>query len=165
MSEPNFRTTWVQLLLESMRKDERVWLVTGDLGYKVLDPVRAEFPERFLNCGAAEQAMMGIGVGLASSGKRPMLYSISPFVLYRGFETVRNYLHYEGLPVTLVGSGRGKNYETEGFSHWIEEDRDILKVLDGVNGYWPDSIDELKSNWATILKKDGPAYLNLPRSG
>lgn len=161
----DYRKRCVQLILEQMRVDDRIWVVTGDLGYKVWDGVRQEFPDRFLNTGAAEQALMGIGVGLALSGKVPLVYSISPFVLYRAFETVRNYLHHEKVPVKLLGSGRDRDYATEGFSHWAEEDRKILHVLDGITGLWPNTPAELDAAVAELFHNPLPYYLSLKRAG
>jgi len=88
-------------LYKQMARDERIWLVVGDLGYKAFDYIKRDFPDRFLNCGAAEQAMMGIATGLALNGKIPFVYSITAFLLYRPFETIRNYVNHEKIPVKL----------------------------------------------------------------
>src|SRR5579859_4444651 len=102
----NMRAHFAQVLEKEMRHNSKIWIVTGDLGYKLWDNVRLKYPDRFINVGAAEQAMVGVGVGLALSGQIPFLYSITPFLLYRPFETLRNYVHYEKIPVKLIGSGR-----------------------------------------------------------
>ena len=80
-------------LYQQMKKNKNIWLVTGDLGYKMFDSIKDDFPDRFLNAGSSEQAMMGIAVGLALKGKIPFVYSITPFLLYRSFETIRNYIN------------------------------------------------------------------------
>ncbi|MDO8657799.1 MAG: hypothetical protein Q7K55_03600, partial [Candidatus Levybacteria bacterium] len=97
-------------LYNHMAKNENIWIITGDLGYKLFDYIRRDFPERFINTGAAEQAMIGIAIGLALDGKIPFVYSITTFLLYRPFETIRNYINYEKIPVKLIGSGRNKDY-------------------------------------------------------
>lgn len=157
------RALFASLVLEEMKKDERIWVLTGDLGFGMWDEVRDMFPERFINTGAAEQALIGLGVGLALEHKIPIVYSITPFLLYRPFETIRNYLHHESIPVKLVGSGRNHDYENEGFSHWATEDQDVLFILDGITGIWPNTEAELREVFTSFLYSASPSYLNLPR--
>lgn len=148
-------------LHDQMRKNDRVWVVTGDLGFGMLDKIRKNFPGRFINVGAAEQAMMGVGVGLAIEGMIPIVYSITPFLLYRPFETIRNYLNRDRIPVKLVGSGRDRDYSIDGFSHWAEEDRNIMAVLKDIEGFWPETKEEVPALLEHFLYNRWPAYLNL----
>lgn len=157
------RAYFAELMHAEMLKNADVWVVTGDLGYGVWDKVKHDFPDRFLNTGAAEQAMMGIGVGLALEGKIPFVYSITPFLLYRPFETIRNYVHFEKIPVKLIGSGRNQEYHNEGFSHWANEDKDIMKVLGNIESRWPDTNDELEALFNEMLHDSKPWYVNLKR--
>ena len=80
------RKAFVKTLIELAEKDDRVYLLTGDLGFHALEGFAEKFPERFLNCGVAEQNMMGVAAGLALSGKKPYVYSIVPFVTLRCLE-------------------------------------------------------------------------------
>ena len=114
----NQRQRFKELFTEEMKQNEDIILLVGDVGYKVFDHLREEFPQRVINPGASEQLMLGMGVGLAMEGKIPVCYSITPFLLYRPFEFIRNYLHNESIPVKLVGSGRNEYYGVCGFSHY-----------------------------------------------
>jgi transketolase len=144
-----------------MRKNSNIMLVTGDLGYGLFDEIRSELPSQFLNVGAAEQTMIGLAVGLALSGKIPIVYSITPFLLYRPFEFIRNYLDHEKVPVILVGSGRDRDYEHDGFSHWAEEDAQVMNTLPNIQTVWPEEwIDDLLH---TAIKLKEPCYINLKR--
>ena len=96
------RRKFQELLTEEMRANDDIVLLVGDVGYKVFDHLREEFPQRVINPGAAEQLMIGMAVGFALDKKIPVCYSITPFVLYRPFEFIRNYLHHEQIPVKLV---------------------------------------------------------------
>ena len=87
-----------------MGGNSRVWCLSGDLGFGVLDKIRDDYPDRFLNCGASEQAMLGIAVGLALEEKIPFVYTITSFFM-RAAETIGLYLDGEQIPVKLVGSG------------------------------------------------------------
>src|SRR3990172_733039 len=88
-------------IYNAMIIDPNIIVVTADLGYGVFNKIRDDFPERFLNTGAAEMAACGICVGLALQGKKPFFYSITNFLLYRPFEVIRNYIDHERIPVRL----------------------------------------------------------------
>jgi transketolase len=150
-------------LYKQMAKDERIWLVVGDLGYKAFDYIRRDFPERFINCGAAEQAMTGIAVGMALNGKIPFVYSITTFLLYRPFETIRNYINYEKIPVKMIGGGRGKDYTHDGISHWAEEDKKVMKIFKNIKSLWPENKEEIPQIVEDITNDENPWYLNLKR--
>lgn len=153
-----------QLLHAEMKKNSAIWVVSGDLGYGMWDQIRSDYPARFINVGAAEQAMVGISVGLALEGKIPFVYSITPFLLYRPFETIRNYLHHEQIPVKLLGSGRDREYHNEGFSHWAEEDRDIMHILGGIESHWPADNGELEHVFQRSVSVAKPFYINLKKT-
>jgi transketolase len=150
-------------LYKQMAKDKRIWLVVGDLGYKAFDHIRRDFPERFINCGAAEQAMIGIATGLAINGKVPFVYSITPFLLYRPFETIRNYIDHEKIPVKLIGAGRDKDYKNDGFSHWAEEDKKVLEIFNNIKASWPENKEEIPQIVNKMIKDNIPWYLNLKK--
>lgn len=159
----HMRAHFATCIYKRMKKNKNIYVVVDDLGYKMWDNVRKDFPDRFINVGAAEQALIGVGVGLALSNKIPIVYSITTFLLYRPFETIRNYLHYEKIPVKLIGSGRDKDYAHDGISHWAEEDRKIMKVLNNIQSYWPNDLKEVNVLVKNMLKNKIPYYINLRR--
>ena len=120
------RRLFKELLYDEMKVNEKVYLVTADLGYKMFDRIKADFPDRFINCGSAEQLMVGIASGLAYEGKIPVCYSITPFLLCRPFEIIRNHINKDSLPVKLVGSGIDDDYSHDGFTHWAGDTDKIL---------------------------------------
>ncbi len=159
----NLRHEFALLIHQEMKVNPLIWVITGDLGFGMWDQIKQDFPERFINTGAAEQAMMGLAVGLAQSGKIPIVYSITPFLLYRPFETIRNYIHQEKIPVKLIGSGRNRDYEREGFSHWAEEDKEVMKIFSNIHPYWPSNLSELKKITKKMLATPEPFYINLTK--
>jgi transketolase len=159
----NLRRRFADDLYVAMEKDKNIVVVSGDLGYRVLDEIKADFPDRFINVGAAEQSLIGVAVGMALEGKKPIVYSITPFLLYRPFETIRNYIDHEKIPVKLVGSGRDKDYGHDGFSHWSCEDRDVMKIFKNIKSAWPESADEVSDLLPKMLNDTKPWYLNLKR--
>ena len=150
-------------LHEEMRNNKDIYLLTGDLGWGMLDKIKRDFPDRFINCGAGEQNMMGMAVGLALSGKIPIVYSITPFLLYRPFETIRNYIDHERIPVILVGGGRDFDYEHDGFSHWSTEDKQVMDLFPSIFSTWPQSKDEIKELLNKTINERQATYINLTR--
>lgn len=150
------------ILLDHMRRDERIWVATADLGYGMWNAIRAEFPNRWINVGVSEQLLLGVGVGLAEEGKIPVCSSITPFLLYRGAEWIRNYLEHEGAKVKLCAFGRDDDYHEDGFTHYAGDDRAFLSLFPRIRCFWPelDNLAEATQDW---LYHDGPSYLNLRR--
>jgi transketolase len=157
------RKRFGELMASTMQQDHNVWLLTGDLGFGALDPVRATCPDRFCNVGAAEQLMLGAAVGLTHQNKIAVVYSITPFVVFRPYEYIRNYLNHELAPVKLVGAGRGQDYGHLGFSHWADDAPRALDVFNNIQQFHPETTAELEQIWEQWLYSPGPAYLNLKR--
>jgi transketolase len=129
----------------------------------VLNQAREVAPDRAYNVGAAEQLMLGAAVGLTHNNKIPICYSITPFVIFRPYEYLRNYLNHENAPVKLVGAGRDKDYGHLGFSHWAIDDEAALSVFPNIKIFKPKDEAELSSMWQDYLYNDRPCYLNILR--
>lgn len=157
------RPYFADCIHKHMKKNKNIYVIVNDLGYRMWDKIRKDFPDRFINVGAAEQALIGVGVGLALSGKIPIVYSITTFLLYRPFETIRNYINHEKIPVKLIGSGRNRDYIHDGISHWAEEDREIMAIFSNIKSYWPKDTNEIPKLVDKIIKTDKPYYINLKR--
>jgi transketolase len=158
------RNRFGELMADTLVTDPDVWLLSGDLGFGVLNKSRQVAPDRALNVGAAEQLMLGAAVGLTHCGKIPICYSITPFVVFRPYEWIRNYLDHELAPVKLVGAGRGQDYGHLGFSHWAEDAERAIGVFPNIKIYQPDTVQELESIWEEFLYNNQPCYLNIRRS-
>lgn len=157
------RKECAQLLLEEMSVNDRIRVVTADLGFGILDHIRNAYPDRFYNVGAAEQLMIGVAVGMAENGLIPVCYSMSSFLLYRPFEFLRNYVDYERVNIKLLGSGRNKDYSHDGISHWAHDDETVLRALPNIEVYKPGSLEELDINFSQWINSAKPGYLNLTR--
>lgn len=145
-----------------MKKDSKIFLLTGDLGYGMFDKIRDDFPKQFLNCGAREFTMISMAAGMAREGLIPICYSITPFLLWRPAEVIRNYLNHEKIPVKLLGGGRDQDYSEDGFTHDAADDS-MLLFFDNIVSYWPETIEELEKVTKDWLYNGEPSYLNLKR--
>ena len=157
------RKEFSKLLHREMGKNENIVLLTGDLGYGLWDRIRIDYPNRFWNVGSSEQLLLGAAVGMAMQGKIPFVYSITPFLLYRPFEIIRNYIDHEKIPVKLIGGGRDRDYGYLGFSHWAEEDKKIMSCFENIKTRHPQDIKQVKNVLMESLSVDAPYYINLKR--
>ena len=157
------RKEFISLLHDEMSLNEKIVLILGDLGYGHFDKIRIDFPDRVFNPGAAEQLMVGMAVGMAQEGKIPICYSITPFVIFRPFELLRNYLDHEKIPVKLVGAGRDKEYGELGFSHWGVDDKIHMNSFKNITKSWPKDAKEMREVFHELINNNKPVYLNLSR--
>ena len=156
------RKLFAHLLSEVADTDPRTILLTADLGYGVLDEFVDRHPDKFYNVGVAEQAMIGAATGLAKEGFIPYAYSIGTFAAFRPFEFIRNGPIQHNLPVRIVGTGRDREYGHAGFSHWPENDVEVLLTM-GLWCYVPKDDDALRRNFPIYHNSPHPLYLSLSR--
>lgn len=130
------RDAFTRALMREAAKDDRLMLVTGDLGFGVLKPFWETYPEQFVNAGIAEQSMTGLAAGLAKTGRTVLTYSIGNFPTLRCLEQIRNDCAYHALNVKVVCVGGGFVYGSLGMSHHATEDMAIMRALPGVTGVY-----------------------------
>lgn len=159
----SMRAAFAQSVHNQMARNDKVWVIVNDLGYKMWDKVRKDFSKRFINVGAAEQTLIGVSIGLALQNNIPIVYSITTFLLYRPFEAIRNYINHEKIPVKLIGSGRNKDYYHDGVSHWAEEDKKLMSILKNINAIWPQNIKDIPDLVEKMITSKDPWYINLRR--
>lgn len=159
------RVAFVDELIALAERDPSVWLLTGDLGFSVLERFRDRFGDRFLNVGVAEQLMIGAAAGLATCGKKVFVYSIANFPVMRALEQIRNDVCYHALDVTVVTVGAGVVYGSAGYTHHGLEDMAVMRALPGMTVVSP--ADAAETRWAmrAIGEQGGPAYLRLDKAG
>ena len=155
------RRLFVKQLGPLMEVDDSLFILLGDLGYGLFDDLKEKFPDRCINFGASEQLMIGAAAGMAMSGKIPICYSITPFLLYRPFEFIRNYLQEEGLVVKLVGSGRDKDYKDAGYTHHSVEAESILNQLPRIEKFFPQDELQLTQQMNSFVYSKNPSFMSL----
>lgn len=159
------RAEFAAELVAVAREDPRVVLLTGDLGFAVLEPFAEEFPDRFFNVGVAEQNMLGLATGLADAGFLPFAYSIATFASMRGYEFLRNGAALHELPVRLVGMGAGFDYGHNGVTHYALEDVAIMRAQPAVCTITPADADQARRALRATLELPGPSYFRLCKEG
>jgi len=159
------RKRFSELLYDEMALHSDILLLTADLGYGLWDKIKIDFPDRFYDFGSSEQLMLGAACGMAMEGKIPVCYSITPFLLYRPFEWIRNYLNGEMIKVKLVGGGRDDDYNHLGSTHWGCDDLSILGSLPNIELYKITAKDDsvYRKHVREFLYIPKPAYFNLKK--
>lgn len=147
------------------KEDERVILLSGDIGNRLFDNFKTLGGSRFFNCGVAEANMMGVAAGMALCGLRPFVYTITPFTTTRCFEQIRIDVCYHNAPVIIVGTGSGLSYAELGPTHHSLEDMAILRTLPGIRVYAPCDSTELKLILRLALADSSPAYIRIGKKG
>jgi len=159
------RTAFINTLTKLAEKDKRIYLLTGDLGFSVFENFAKKFPKRFINCGVAEQNMMGVAAGLALSGKKPYVYSIIPFVTIRCLEQIRNDVCYQNLDVKIIGVGGGFSYGPLGTTHHAIEELGILRTLPNMIVLSPGDPIETEKLILKSYQLSAPTYIRLSKGG
>lgn len=155
----------VKVIFDAALKDKRIYFITGDLAHACSDDFKKLIPNQYINAGIAEQNMIGVAAGLALSGMKVFVYSITPFAIMRCFEQIKVDVCYQNVDVTIIGIGAGYAYSTSGCTHHAVEDIAIIRVLPNMKIYSPASPFETKVIMESLIKKPGPSYLRLGRGG
>ncbi len=159
------RNAFIDELVLQARKNNKIALVVGDLGYKVVEPFAEEFPDRFINAGVAEQNMTGLAAGMASEGFHVFTYSIANFPTFRCAEQIRNDVDYHNLPVTIVTVGGGLSYGNLGYSHHAVQDFALIRTLPNMLIAAPGDPLEVRSSLQYLINNPQPSYLRLGKAG
>src|SRR5438270_5750160 len=158
------RNAFAKMLVQAARSDPRVVLLTGDHGYALFDGMRRSCPRQYLNCGVAEQNMVGVAAGLAKGGLRPVVYGLSAFVPIRVLEQIKIDVCYENLPVVFIGDGAGVVYSTLGASHQVTEDIAALRALPNMRLLSPADAHEMTACSELALEFAGPVYMRIGKA-
>ena len=158
------RRTFIQTLIELAAANSRILLLTGDLGYSVLEPFRDLFPGRFFNVGVAEQNMVGLATGLAEAGFIPFAYSIATFAVLRPYEFIRNGPILQRLPVRIVGTGGGFDYSDAGPTHYALEDMGVMRLQPGITLVIPADCNQVRAALLSTWNLSGPVYYRLGKN-
>ena len=159
------RNAFAKKITELAGKDERLVLLSGDIGNRLFDNFKAAFPTRFYNCGVAEANMMGLAAGLAMSGLRPVCYTITPFITYRCMEQIRVDVCYHHVPVIIGGPGSGLSYASLGATHHSCEEMGMLRLLPGISVLAPADEMEVYGALEAALASDHPTYMRIGKKG
>lgn len=147
----------------AMAEDEKIFFTTADFGSPVLDKIRADFPERFVNVGIAEQNLINVSAGLALEGYTVFAYAIAPFITMRCYEQIRVSLallsEVRPMNVNLIGVGAGYSYVVSGPTHQCYEDITLMRALPNIRVLSPADHVCAGALFDRCISTSGPKYL------
>ena len=159
------RNAFADEITKIAQQREDIVLLSGDIGNRLFDKFKEVAPGRFFNCGVAEANMVGVAAGMASSGLRPVCYTIASFLTYRVIEQIRLDLGYHHQRVILVGTGAGLSYASLGSTHHSIEDMGMLRLIPGLAVLAPGDEKELRPALHAALEYPGPVYIRIGKKG
>lgn len=147
------------------QQDERIVLLSGDIGNRLFDKYKATCPDRFFNCGVAEANMISMGSGMALSGMIPIAYTIASFLIYRAYEQIRVDVAYHNNPMILVGVGGGLSYASNGSTHHTLEDIAIMRSLPNMQVICTADAYEVRGALRRAIASGKPTYIRIGKKG
>lgn len=161
----SMRNAFADEVTQLAKADSRVVLLSGDIGNRLFDSLRAARPEQFLNCGIAEQNMMGVAAGMGLSGVRPIVYTITPFTTIRCLEQIKIDVGYHNSPVVIVGTGSGLSYASLGPTHHSLEDFAIFRAIPNLQVLAPWDAKSLRACLRMAIENSNPTYIRIGKKG
>lgn len=158
------RESFGKALVELGKENENVVVLTADLaGATKTSLFEKEFPDRFINVGIAEQNMIGISAGLATTGKIPFASTFAMFAAGRAYDQIRNSVAYPKLNVKICGTHAGVTVGEDGATHQMLEDLSLMRSIPNMTVLC--TSDDVQTRWAIkeMAKIDGPVYISLAR--
>lgn len=158
------RAAYGQALVDLGHKRDDFIVLDADLAAATQTAkFKKEFPERFYDCGIAEQNMISIAAGIATTGKKVVCSSFAMFAAGRAFEQVRNSIGYPHLNVIIAATHAGISVGEDGATHQCNEDIALMRTIPGMTVINPADAVEAEKALNAALNSDGPVYMRLGR--
>ena len=154
------RRKFGKLINEIAKKDKKVVLLVGDIGYGIFDDFRANHPKRFFNMGICEQSLIGVASGMALEGLKPWVYTITPFLIERPFEQIKLDIDQQKANVKLVGYA---DYPNLGPTHKELNAKKLMSLFKNINSYFPKNSLETSKFFYRSYNSKKPAFISLKR--
>ena len=152
------RRKFGKLIDELAKKDKKIVLLVGDIGYGIFDNYRKNHPKRFFNLGICEQSLIGAAAGMSLEGLKPWVYTITPFLIERPFEQIKLDINQQKVNVKLVGFA---DYPKLGPTHSELNAKKIIKLFKNIKSYFPKNNEERKKAVLKCFKSKGPTFISL----
>ena len=140
------------------KKDRKIILLVGDIGYGIFDDFRKNHPKRFFNLGICEQSIIGVASGMALDGLKPWVYTITPFLIERPFEQIKLDIDQQKVNVKLVGFA---DYPSLGPTHSEVNAKKTMKLFKNIKSFFPKNGDDTTKVIYESYRIKGPAFISL----
>jgi transketolase len=152
------RRKFGKIIDDLAKKDDKIVLLVGDIGYSIFDDFRKNHPKRFFNLGICEQSLIGVASGLALEGLKPWVYTITPFLIERPFEQIKLDINQQKANVKLVGFA---DYPHLGPTHSELDAKKLMSLFKNIKSYFPNNSQETERFVKKCYKRNGPTFISL----
>ena len=152
------RRKFGKLINDLAKKDDKIVLIVGDIGYGIFDDFRKNHPKKFYNFGICEQSMIGAAAGMALEGLKPWVYTITPFLIERPFEQIKLDIDQQNVNVKLVGFA---DYPSLGPSHSELNGKKLMNLFKNIKSFFPKDSDQTEKIVKKIYKTKEPSFISL----
>jgi transketolase len=152
------RRRFGKVLFELAKKDKKLILIVGDIGYGIFDDFRKTYPNRFFNFGICEQSIISAASGMALEGLKPWVYTITPFLIERPFEQIKLDINQQKANVKLIGFA---DYPNLGPTHSEIINKNTMKLFKNIKSYFPKNSHETEVVTKKCFKYNGPCFISL----
>ena len=157
----DMRRYFGKLLTQKAEEDEDIVVLIGDIGYGVYDDYKEKYPDRLYNLGIAEQSMIGVAAGMAMEGKKPYVYSITPFLIERPFEQIKLDIDQQNVKVVLIGYD---DFDNLGPTHEAKDPEYMMELFDNIRSYYPNTLEEMEAAFEKSYRDNCPSFIRLKRT-
>jgi transketolase len=154
------RRQFGKTMIDLAEKDDKIYLLTGDIGYLIFDDFRKKFPDRFFNVGIREQSMIGIAAGMALEGLKPYVYTITPFLIERPFEQIKLDIDQQKVNVKLIGYA---DYPQHGPTHSEIDAKWLMSRFKNIISYFPQNSEETAKALYDSYDNGKPTFISLKK--
>ena len=149
-------------LMGLAKDDKNIYVLTSDSrGSASMTNFANEFPKQFVEVGIAEQNLVGIAAGLATTGKKCFAASPACFLTMRSIEQVKVDVAYSNTNVKLIGISGGVSYGALGMSHHSLQDIAVMRAIPNIDIFLPADRFETEKLVRELVKYDKPAYIRI----
>lgn len=159
----DIRDAFFDALYGIASKDKKVMFLTADMDAVSLRKFRKDLKKQYINVGIAEQNLVSVAAGLALGGRRVFVYAIASFVTQRCYEQIKVDICGMRLPVTIIGTGPGITYNSDGFTHHAIEDIAIMRALAGMTIFNPSDPGTAAAAAYLAAKSKAPFYVRIDK--
>lgn len=152
------RRKFGKLINELAKKDKKIVLLVGDIGYGIFDDFRKQHPKRFFNLGICEQSLIGAASGMSLEGLKPWVYTITPFLIERPFEQVKLDIDQQNVNVKLVGFA---DYPNLGPTHSETNAEKLMSLFKNIKSFFPKNSEETQNAVLESYNNIGPNFISL----
>ena len=152
------RRRFGEIITQLADENENIFVIVGDIGYRVFDDFRDKYPERFINMGICEQSIISVASGMALEGLQPWVYTITPFLIERPFEQIKLDIDQQKVNVNLVGYA---DYPKLGPTHSEINAKEMMKLFNNIESFFPSDGDETEKMIFQAYEREGPSFISL----